>query len=529
MNRQRTIPLLIVLFVATVLMLPSIAGAATSTRTLPASVMSGAEFTVSVSAADYGAIGSVVETIPAEFTYVSSTLPDEQVIVDGNIVTFNLMGESSFDYTVTASDTEGTYTFSGTIKDVGLTVFAIADSSIDVTAAAVVSASAERTMPASVEVGGTVTVGISAADYGAIGSVVETIPAEFTYVSSTLPDEQVIVDGNIVTFNLMGESSFDYTVTASDTEGTYTFSGLLKDEDLVESAITDSSINVASAPVIPASAGRTLPASVAPGEMFTVSITVANYGSIGSVVETIPAGFAYVSSPLDIAQVIVAGNLATFNLMGESSFDYTVTASDTDGTYTFSGVLKDEDLVESVIADSSIDVVTPPEDVPLQAGWNFISVPRELVDPSVEGVLAGVEYDALTYYNAQTRLWEAVSTFEPLKGYWINVSAADQVILEDSLVIEVSGATTPPSLLLYEGWNAIGSTDLITYSAEFVLQSIDDSYSKIIGPWNNRVYELTGLNGQSGDIGNGYVGTDIFEISPYSGYWVFVTEDCEMG
>ena len=118
MNGQRTILLLVVLFVATVLMLPTIAGAATSTRTLPASVASGADFTVSISAADYGAIGSVVETIPAGFTYVGSTLDDAlQVTVNGNTVSFNLLGESSFDYTVTASDTDGTYTFSGIIKD----------------------------------------------------------------------------------------------------------------------------------------------------------------------------------------------------------------------------------------------------------------------------------------------------------------------------------------------------------------------------------------------------------------------------
>ena len=521
MNRQRTISLLVVLFVATVLMLPTIAGAATSTRTLPASVEPGAEFTVSVSAADYGAIGSVVETIPAGFTYVSSSLLDTQVIENGNIVTFNLMAESSFDYTVTASDTEGTYTFSGIIKDVDLTEFPITDSSIDVVAVGVVSASAERTLPASVELSATVTVSMTAADYGAIGSVVETIPSGFTYVSSSLLDTQVLEDGNTVTFNLMGESSFDYTVTASDTEGTYTFSGIIKNVDLTEFPISDSSIAVTAEPAIPASAERTLPASVETGTTVTVSMTAADYGAIGSVVETIPSGFTYVSSSLLDTQVLEDGNTVTFNLMGESSFDYTVTASDTEGTYTFSGIIKNVDLTEFAINDTSIVVLPPVMDVPLDEGWDFISIPCVLENSSVDSVLAGVAYDSLIYYNAETGVWETVSTFEPFKGYWINVIGSDQVILEDSLVKqETPDFERSPQIPVYEGWNAVGSDQESAINAELTLWSIDAKYSKI------EVGDLLAYNGAESES---VMGTEDFMMYPYEGYWVFVTQDGMLG
>ena len=538
MKRIRTISLLVVLFIATVLMLPMAAGAATSDRTLPASVDPSAQFTVSMTVVEYGSAGKVVETLPAGFTYVDSTMDAAQVIVDGDTVTFVLLGETSFSYDVDASSTGGTYAFSGLLTDIDKTTSAVGgDTSIDVGAESVdpVDASAVRTSPASVEPDAQFTVSMTVVEYGSAGKVVETLPAEFTYVDSTMDAAQVMVDGDTVTFVLLGETSFSYDVDASSTDGTYAFSGLLTDIDKATSAVGgDTSIAVETVPVDAgpdASAVRTLSAtSVEPGVQFTVSITATEYGSAGQVVETLPDGFTYVDSTLDASQVAEAGNTVTFTLVDESSFDYTVEASGTDGTYAFSGIIKDFDAVEfAVTGDTSIDVVTPPEDIPLDAGWNFISIPHELADPSVDGVLEGVAYDALAYYDAQTRQWDDVSTFEPLKGYWINVSATDQVILEGSLAPATTGGTELPALQLYEGWNAIGSMYSVAHNAEFVLQSIDDHLTKIVGPWNDGEYELIGHNGQSGVREDGDVGTDIFEMSPYSGYWVFVTEDDLMG
>ena len=83
-----------------------------------------------------------------------------------------------------------------------------------------------------VELGGRVTVTIAAANYGAVGSVTETLPQGFAYVSSSLPDEQVTeVDPHTMKFSLLGDTSFTYTVTASSVEDSYTFSGTLTDID----------------------------------------------------------------------------------------------------------------------------------------------------------------------------------------------------------------------------------------------------------------------------------------------------------
>ena len=74
-----------------------------------------------------------------------------------------------------------------------------------------------------------------------------------------------------------------------------------------------------------------------PGSRLVVTIDVANYGQAGGVTETLPAGFTYVSSSLDADQVAETGQEVRFTLQGETSFTYTVTASRTAGSHSFSG------------------------------------------------------------------------------------------------------------------------------------------------------------------------------------------------
>ena len=112
------------------------------------------------------------------------------------------------------------------------------------------SATATRTLPAEPVITGTnFNVGIEASDYGSVGQVVETLPAGFVYVTSSLDPGSVEVENNTVKFTLWGETSFTYTVTAPDTEGIYTISGILKDEDLYEYEVGgDTEIVVEQAP-----------------------------------------------------------------------------------------------------------------------------------------------------------------------------------------------------------------------------------------------------------------------------------------
>ena len=83
----------------------------------------------------------------------------------------------------------------------------------------------------------TVTVTVAVADYGTFGGLTENLPEEFAYkpMSSNLADAQVAVNGQTVRFTLTGVfQSVTYVVTASSTEGSYSFSGTLIDSDRQE-------------------------------------------------------------------------------------------------------------------------------------------------------------------------------------------------------------------------------------------------------------------------------------------------------
>ena len=65
----------------------------------------------------------------------------------------------------------------------------------------------------------------------------ETLPAGFTYAGSSLGDTSVTLDGRTVSFVLLGDRSFTYTVEVPDTEGRYTFTGVFRDSDREDQAV----------------------------------------------------------------------------------------------------------------------------------------------------------------------------------------------------------------------------------------------------------------------------------------------------
>jgi uncharacterized repeat protein (TIGR02543 family) len=118
--------------------------------------------------------------------------------------------------------------------------------------------------------------------------------------------------------------------------------------------------------VLPASAAvttaiRELPTSVASGAEFEITITPSGCGIFGQVIETLPAGFTYFDCiPSDIG-VEKTGNSIRFTFVGSENFTYRVKAPVVTATasYTFHGIVRDENKVEYPIEDSSITVTAP--------------------------------------------------------------------------------------------------------------------------------------------------------------------------
>ena len=316
----------------------------------------GGEVVVTIEATGYGSLGAVTETLPAGFSYESSSLTGEGEVteVDARTVRFTLQGaDKTFTYIVTASNTAGGLDFSGKLRDsdradhdVGcpcrVTVEAAAQPPEDEPSA---TRSFDKT---TVEPGGEVVVTIEATGYGSLGAVTETLPAGFSYESSSLTGEGEVteVDARTVRFTLQGaDKTFTYTVTASSTAGGLDFSGKLRDSDRADHDVgCPCRVTVEAAAQPPEdepSATRSFDkTTVEPDGEVVVTIEATGYGSLGAVTETLPAGFAYVSSPLADSQVTEqSDNRVRFVLQDETSFTYVVTASSTAGSHSFSGTL----------------------------------------------------------------------------------------------------------------------------------------------------------------------------------------------
>ena len=107
---------------------------------------------------------------------------------------------------------------------------------------------------------------------------------------------------------------------------------------------------------------RDLPTAVSETEIFTATISASGYGASAQVNETLPSGFTYITSSLDVSNVTsLGGNVVRFDLTGETSFTYTVEASGTPGIYDFSGTITDESGdVADIGGDTSITVGAAP-------------------------------------------------------------------------------------------------------------------------------------------------------------------------
>ena len=292
---------------------------------------------VRIAFANAGDLARITETLPAGFMYVSSSLPDSNVVVTGQDVGFRLFGVTSpFTYTVTAS-MAGSFDFAGRLKTSPTDSYTVGGpTSVTVLAApeptATPGPSATRSFASAfVSADGDVNVTITVANYGGFGRVTETLPPGFTYKSSDLDDAQVDASGGqTVEFNLQSDSSFTYVVSASGVAGAHHFSGQLTDSDRMMHVVGGPTSVTVQLPPGPASRAFA-PSQALPGATVRVTINAAatDYGGFGRVTETLPTGFTYVSSSLDAAQVTeLGGNRVRFTLQGEDSFTYEVTAAD---------------------------------------------------------------------------------------------------------------------------------------------------------------------------------------------------------
>ena len=166
----------------------------------------------------------------------------------------------------------------------------------------------------------------------------------------------------------------------------------------------------------------------------------------------------------------------------------------------------------------------------LQPGWNLISFPENMDEPSIDDVLRDFSDDVVDivfYDDTNSGMMIVPVEFEPLKGYWVHNNVSESVIVDETY-LQPKIPSGPPSLRLYPGWNAIGHTSRIELPAEYTLITIDNFYTEIRGPWipSEKDYAYVGYKNEEGIIEGNVVGTDVFSMNMYEGYYVFVEDEC---
>lgn len=156
----------------------------------------------------------------------------------------------------------------------------------------------------------------------------------------------------------------------------------------------------------------------------------------------------------------------------------------------------------------------------LEPGWNFVSTPRTLVHGmhTAGVVFAGVDTGSrsIYLYNAETGAWDAMtesSVVRPLDGIWIYSVHAMEVPLTFR-----SGTFSPTYKTVYEGWNAIGFSDVTPRAVQAALTPLDDSPRKrwaMVIPWD----------AASQAYGSSVSYYDSGQMEPMKGYWLFMNGD----
>ncbi|MFC1786714.1 beta strand repeat-containing protein [Halobacteriota archaeon] len=155
--------------------------------------------------------------------------------------------------------------------------------------------------------------------------------------------------------------------------------------------------------------------------------------------------------------------------------------------------------------------------IALKAGWNFISVPKkqDTTRDTFGELLTGIDFSVAYSYSPATGWTQVTSgdSVQVLYGYWVYANSAGIITL--SYLSE--GQTVPASRALTgDAWNAIGFSNTTATSANATLKSVQGSWSTVIG------WDATSQMYQDSII---YQVNDDTNMSPYKGYWVWMTAD----
>ena len=330
--------------------------------------------------------------------------------------------------------------------------------------------------------GGHVTVTISNLGLGGstFGSLEETIPDGFTYVPGDLVatgglevqrDETRSSDQFLVATLFGGDTlSYKVVVDSDASAGRVHFSGILKvgfagdsvdvlgeDEVDIVIAVQDTPTAVPTPEPTPDTGvgtgpSRSLPSGdQEPGSTFDVTIEDVGFGDgFGQAVEALPSGFNFVSGSATVvsggdgatASGSSSGQTVTVTLLAVDSFSYQVSVggSVADGSYDFSGVVKEtpDSAGTAIGGDQSVSVMAP---APMPVSRSFSDDPTEAgMDVTVTianiGLGGGFGQIEETLPSGVTYVTGSESVVSGENGATVSVSASGQAVTFTLLATE---------------------------------------------------------------------------------------------
>ena len=403
----------------------------------------------------------------------------------------------------------------------------------------------------SVEPGGTLTVSIDVEGVGLAGRVTETLPAGFTYESTTssLPPTQ---NGSELAFRILGSTDFSYTVTAASTEGSASFSGSLVPGPGLDAVDVGgaSTVTVETVPeqTGPAVTSNDLDFDVVPSK----AVKGATVSGVGNPISSNPlkwvvdnsegmtlgdfdgsvGDFEVVETDDGDEFILKVATSGAPNLSGSHTFNVNLTYTNADGeelTSTLSGTINEATALG--VADSF--TFTIPSNVASDTPIGSFGVSGALDDESLDGIVSGDDSSPFGVNDADMTIYRKNGANLEVRDYEFQLTvngdaglAARVVRAEVTVRVTASNTKhTAPSTFtatIYENMPGAGlvSADTAVGNASVGVSNPDG---------DKLTYSLSGtssfeINSDSGaitvgpnDIGDGMDGDHSFTITVSDG------------
>jgi|GEM_PF-3367682 len=209
------------------------------------------------------------------------------------------------------------------------------------------------------------------------------------------------------------------------------------------------------------------PTSLLPGEQanYSVTITGGTGSKVGVDISASSGTLAKIDNNLKVSSGELVQPSAKSYSGGSYTFNFSYTAPSNSGNQILYSTGMSSKKQWNFAQNFEINVGNSllSSDINIEEGWNIVSIPLLLSDMSVSNLFPNATSSAFGFDGA----YQATSTLENAKGYWIKFSAAES--------IPVTGSDASANITLSQGWNLVGP-----FQAEIPVSGITTNPAGII-------------------------------------------------